>query len=74
MKKTRLKLILNIFICLLIALFTVNGGTAFAADTPPSDGGPAANLAWQKQVLTALADTAIKNLDAAEATVQANPV
>jgi len=73
MKRTGLKPTLNIFICLLIIL-SANGGVVFAADTSPSDGGPAANLAWQKQVLTALADVAIKNLDAAETTVQANPV
>ena len=73
MKRTGLKPTLNIFICLLIIL-SANGGVVFAADTSPSDGGPAANLAWQKQVLTALADVAIKTLDAAETTVQANPV
>ncbi|HEY4474864.1 MAG TPA: hypothetical protein VJC06_03005, partial [Candidatus Paceibacterota bacterium] len=72
MKKLFFETVVSIFLC--VVLSSVVGGTVFAADTPPSDGGPAANLAWQKQVLTALADTAIKNLDAAEATVQANPV
>lgn len=69
------RLIPKILICLFVILSNINTTTVLAADTPPAgDGGPAANLTWQKQVLTTLADAAIKKLDIAESTVQANPV
>lgn len=67
----------NVFLCVLVILFMAGGGIVFAADTPSGgtgDGGSTANLAWQKQVLTALADAAIKKLDAAENAVQKNLV
>jgi len=75
MKKTFLKSIALIFLCL-IMIFSTVGGVAFATDTPAGtgDGGAVGTLAWQKQVLVAIADVAIKKLDVAENAVQVNPV
>ena len=58
-------------------VFSIVGGSiAFATDAYQGtvDGGAAGTLAWQKQVLVAIADVAIKKLDLAENTVQVNPV
>lgn len=67
----------NISLLILVVFFAAGGNIVFAQDATPSgqgDGGAAGTLAWQKQVLTALADAAIKKLDAAENAVQKNIV
>ncbi|MBI4117254.1 MAG: hypothetical protein HY451_01005 [Parcubacteria group bacterium] len=76
MSKKSFKFISNILLSFLIILFITGGSVALAIDAPPGgpDGGAAGSLAWQKQVLAALADAAIKKLDAAENAVQVNLV
>lgn len=77
MKKTFFKTMTHVFLCVVIILSMVGGGIAFAEGTPPSgtgDGSAGGTLAWQKQVLVAIADVVIKKLDVAESAVQMNAV
>src|SRR3989344_2505293 len=76
MKKLFFEIVAPIFLCIVV-LFSVVGNVAFAGNIPSGgsgDGGAGGTLAWQKQVLMAIADVAIKKLDEAENAVQMNTV
>src|SRR3989338_2791490 len=76
MKKLFFEIVASIFLCVVV-LFSVVGDVAFAGNIPSGgsgNGSAGGTLAWQKQILMAIADVAIKKLDEAENAVQMNTV
>ena len=73
MKKNNRAVSIFLFVCALVVFFAVGMTAVFATDVLPESTTSATQLAWQKQILSNLADVAINKIKAAKNALQTNP-